>query len=316
VTPPTGAVTIATGLSVVTGVLLAGQAHVNGELEEKMGAAVPAALVSFVVGTAAIWAVVAVTRRLRPARARMRERRARDGRVPLWYLSGGLLGALVVASSAAAAPQVGVSILFVFLVLGQTVGALLVDAAGLGPGAARPPSPSRVLGTALAVGAAVIAAAGQPGGSGGHLVLLVVVVLAGAGIAVQQAANGNLQQVTGEATVVALVSFAVGTLGLAVLAAPLALAGSFGDLHWGVGPWWIYLGGLAGAVFITLAAAIVGLLGVLRLSLATISGQLLGALGFDALAPPAGTDALAWTTVAAVVLTFVAMVVAGLRRPA
>ena len=59
VRPPAGAVGIATGLSVVAGVLLAGQAHVNGELDEKMGAAVPAALVSFVVGTAAIWVVVA-----------------------------------------------------------------------------------------------------------------------------------------------------------------------------------------------------------------------------------------------------------------
>ena len=206
--------------------LLAGQAHVNGELDEKMGAAVPAALVSFVVGTAGIWAVVAVTRRLEPALERLRERRARDGRMPLWYLSGGLLGALVVASSAAAAPLVGVSILFVFLVLGQTVGALLVDAAGIGPGGSQPPSPTRVLGTVLAVGATVIAAVGQPGGAGGHVGLLVVVVLAGAGIAVQQAANGNLQQVTGEASVAALVSFAVGTLGLAALTALLALAGA------------------------------------------------------------------------------------------
>ena len=306
---PAGSVGIATGLSVLAGVLLAGQAHVNGELDEKMGAAVPAALVSFVVGTAGIWVVAAVTQRLKPAAARLRERRARDERMPLWYLSGGLLGALVVASSAAAAPLVGVSILFVFLVLGQTVGALLVDAAGIGPGGSQPPSPTRVLGTVLTVAAAVIAAVGQPGGSSGHVGLLVVVVLAGAGVAVQQAANGNLQQVTGEATVAALVSFAVGTLGLAVLTALLALAGAFPELHWVVGPWWIYLGGLAGAFFITLAAAIVGLLGVLRLSLATIAGQLLGALGFDAVAPPAGAT-LAWTTVAAVALTFVAMVVA------
>ena len=306
---PAGSVGIATGLSVFAGVLLAGQAHVNGELDEKMGAAVPAALVSFVVGAAGLWVVAAVTQRLKPAAARLRKRRARDERMPMWYLSGGLLGALVVASSAAAAPLVGVSILFVFLVLGQTVGALLVDAAGIGPGGSQPPSSTRVLGTVLTVAAAVIAAVGQPRGSSGHVGLLVVVVLAGAGVAVQQAANGNLQQVTGEATVAALVSFAVGTLGLVVLTALLALAGAFPKLHWVVGPWWIYLGGLAGAFFITLAAAIVGLLGVLRLSLATIAGQLLGALGFDAVAPPTGAT-LAWTTVAAVALTFVAMVVA------
>jgi len=312
---PAGAVGIATGLSVVAGVLLAGQAHVNGELDEKMGAAVPAALVSFVVGTAAIWVVVLVTRRLKPAWVRLREHRARAGRVPLWYLSGGLLGALVVSSSAAAEPLVGVSILFVFLVLGQTVGALVVDAAGIGPGGSQPPSPARVLGTVLAVGAAVIAAVGQPSGAGGHVGLLAVIVVAGAGVAVQQAANGNLQRVTGEATVAALVSFLVGTLGLAVLAALVAATGGFPVLHWGVGPWWIYLGGLAGAIFITLAAAIVGLLGVLRLSLATIAGQLLGALGFDAFAPSAGAT-LAWATVAAVVLTFVAIVVASVRRRA
>ena len=210
----------------------------------------------------------------------------------------------------------GVSILFVFLVLGQTVGALVVDAAGIGPGGSQPPSLTRVLGTVLAVGAAVIAAVGQPSGAGGHVGLLAVIVVAGAGIAVQQAANGNLQRVTGEATVAA--SGVVRSWGLSAWRCWLRcspLTGGFPELHWGVGPWWIYLGGLAGAIFITLAAAIVGLLGVLRLSLATIAGQLLGALGFDAFAPSAGAT-LAWTTVAAVVLTFVAMVVASVRRRA
>jgi transporter family-2 protein len=66
-------------------------------------------------------------------------------------------------------------------------------------------------------------------------------------------------------------------------------------------------------VFVAVAAVVVRRLGVLRLGLAVIAGQLLGGLLLDLSAPvsDAGVDAL---TVAGVALTFVAVFLSG--RPA
>jgi transporter family-2 protein len=296
---------------VVAGALLAGQARVNGGLADRLGedtsAAVLTALVSFAVGTVAV-----VTALLASPRARRGVRRWRRADVKWWYCIGGLGGASLVGASAAAVPVIGVALLSVCVVAGQTAGSLAVDEVGLAPGGRRPISLFRIVGSLLAVGALFLGAAGEIGGRA-EPALFAAVAAAGFLVAGQQAVNGRLRLATGDARVAAAVSFVGGTVALAVVTGVLALNGRYADgLPWPDDPV-LYLGGLGGAVYIVLGAATVTRLGVLRLSLASVAGQLLGSVLLDVVVPAPGEE-LHLSTVAAVVLTLVAVAVAGIPR--
>jgi transporter family-2 protein len=286
-------------LAVIAGTALAAQARVNGALRERAGSAVAVALVSFTVGTVFLAGAAALTGRWRAAA------KLRSGTRPWWWL-GGLAGASLVASSAAAVPLVGVALTAVAVVAGATVGSLVVDRIGLSPRGRQPLTRPRLAGAALAVGGLLVGTVGRHGDV--RPWLLLVVVAAGFASAAQQAANGRLQQHTGEALVAATVSFLVGTTALALLVATLAATGALPSLHWPATPG-LYLGGLGGAAYIALCAFTVSRLGVLRLTLGTVAGQLTGGVVLDALTPStrAGLDT---ASVAAAVCTLAAVVVA------
>jgi transporter family-2 protein len=163
----------------------------------------------------------------------------------------------------------------------------------------------------IAITGLVLAAVGRSGGTGGaRLGLLLIVAGAGLVVAYQQAANGHVQQVTGEPLVASLVSFCGGGLITGTASVILLGTGAAGPVTLpSFGHWWLFFGGLGGSSYLALTAATVRRLGVLSLSLATTAGQLLAGLVFDA-ATPTG-EALRWTTVAGAVLAFVAVVVAG-----
>jgi len=167
-------------------------------------------------------------------------------------------------------------------------------------------SAPRIAGSALAVAGVGVAALGRSGDA--HLWLLTAVALAGFGVAGQQAANGHLQRITGDPFVAALVSFTVGTVALTAIVAVLATTGVVHGPDWPGNPV-LYTGGFGGATYIALSAAVVARLGVLRLTLAAVAGQLVGSVLLDAFAPTgARLDA---RTLAATGLALVAVGVAG-----
>jgi bacterial/archaeal transporter family-2 protein len=286
---------------VAAGALLAVQGRINGELGHRLGSAVAAALVSFAIGTLLFAGIVAV--RHRGATRRLLYERGR-----WWWWGGGLAGAAVVASTAEGVPQIGVALVSVCIVAGTAVGALAVDELGLGPGGRQRLSVTRVGGAGLAVAAVTLGALGDRHATV-RPALFGVLFAAGAASAWQQAANGQLRRSAASTPVASLVSFTGGSLALVVLAA------ARGDLAGGGWPsqWWLYLGGGIGAAYIALAAVSVSRLGVLRLSLATVAGQLLGAVLLDVVWPAPGIQLHA-TTVLGVVLTLAAVAVSGLRR--
>lgn len=290
-------------LTVAAGVLQAGQARLNGALEERAGV-LPTSLVSFGVGLVVLAGLVGVSAPRRRAAAGVLA-----GGGKWWWRLGGLGGASVVAVQALGVPLIGVALVSVCLVAGQTVGALVVDRLALGPGGAHPVTAPRVVGAALAVLAVGLGGAGRF-----HSVapvLFALLLAAGVLGAAQAAANGQLREVTGEPLVAALVNFGVGFAVLAAAALAAAAAGSLPAPHWPVNPL-LYGGGLGGTAFIAIAAYTVRALGVLRLTLATVTGQLLGAVALD-LAVPGPGGGLSLYTLLGVVLTLLAVVVAGLR---
>ena len=302
----------ALAIMVVSGALLAGQARVNGGLQDRLGGgsavAVLVALVSFSLGTIWVMAVLLASRRARAAVRRWPEYKEQ---LAWWFFLGGIGGAALVSVSAAAVPIIGVALLSVCTVAGQTAGSLVVDEVGLGPGGKRPITLSRLVGAIVAVAALLLSTVGRVHGDFSPGLVLAITV-AGFLVAGQVAVNGRLAVATGEPRIAACVSFLGGTLVLAVLTGIVAAADWLHPAAWPHEPWF-YLGGIGGAIYILLGAATVAQLGVLRLSLASVAGQLFGSVLLDAIAPSPG-ETLTATTVAGVVLTFVAVVITATSR--
>ena len=279
------------------------QGRINGALGGRLHSAVAAATVSFSVGTLLL--CVHVATRQRKALAALR---ARD--VAWWWWLGGLAGAAVVASTAQGVPEIGVALVTVCVVAGTTVGALGVDQLGLGPGGRQHATAMRIAGAVLAVLAVGLGVLGDR-----HAVvrpaLFAALFLAGAASAFQQAANGQVRRVAGSTAVASLVSFAGGTIALVATA---VVRGDLTGIVW-PGEWWLYIGGALGAIYIALAATAVGEVGVLRLSLATVAGQLVAAVILDVAWPAPGIQLRVQTVVGAL-LTLAAVAVTGLGRRA
>ena len=210
--------------------------------------------------------------------------------------------------SAVAAPEVGVALLTVALVCGSTGGSLPVDAAGLGPAGRRPITLPRVAGVLLAITATAIGAAGARG----HPDMLLLALALGAGVlmSLQSAANGQLARATGEPWAASLVNV---TVGFAVLGAVAIVTLATSSLDGMPSNPLQYVGGLLGAFVVVVGATAVQTLGILRVGLAMVAGQMAGALVVDLVAPAPG-EAVTAATVIGVLLTMAGVVVSGRGR--
>jgi bacterial/archaeal transporter family-2 protein len=303
---------VASGAALAVGALVAVQARVNGNLAEHLGGGsrggVQAALVSFLVGLALATVAVVCFRRLRAAVASVVPA-VRAGDLRWWQCAGGLCGALLIVSQAGTVPVLGVAVFTVSVVAGQTGAGLLVDWAGLGPGGPQPVTGRRLVAAVLAMAAVAVSVSGRLGSTGLSVPLVLLCVVGGAAVSLQTALNGQVGRVSGAALAAAWLSFLVGAVALAVLVAAL------GYWHPLPGQLVLYTGGPMGLVFVAVCAAVVPVTGVLVATLATVSGQVLGAVLLDALAPVPGTS-LQTVTVLGAAMTLVAVVVgSGVRRP-
>ena len=281
---------------------MAVQAYVNGQLSEGLGSPLAAAIASNLVAVVLLLGFAVATRGLIRAVAHLRDPVRRVELRP-WHLLAGLNGGLYLAAGAEAALTVGVAIFSIATVFGQLVGGLVSDRFGLSPAGARPITAPRLLGVVLGLGAVAIAGAGsavelQPW-------LIAGTAAIGAAMGIQQAAMGHITAVTGEPTVAAAINAGGGIL--MVLTIELVLA-ALGD---GLPPLDIaatsptdWLGGVFAAAMLGTVAAVVRRLGLLVLALAMVTGQALGSLAVDILAP---TTSATLATVAGVALAVAAM---------
>jgi transporter family-2 protein len=293
--------TRAVAMTILAGAAISLQSYLNGRLGREVGSATVAAAVNNLVATLATLGIVLATGALPRAVGRVRAL----GRPPLWYFLGGFGGAALVLVSAFAAPEVGVALLTVALVCGSTGGSLPVDAAGIGPAGKRPISRYRVAGVMLAIGATAIGAVGSRGDL--QVLLLSLALVAGIGMALQAAANGQLARATGEPFVASLMNVTLGFAALGTVALVTLATTSLDTLP---GNPALYAGGLLGGFVVVVSATVVQTLGVLRLGLATVAGQTTGALVIDLIAPAPG-EAVTAATVVGVVLTLAAVAISG-----
>ena len=111
------------------------------------------------------------------------------------------------------------------------------------------------------------------------LIAILVVVLAGGATALQAPTNARLATAVASPVNAALVSFAVGTVALGVVAAILHARPDVAATR--ALPWYIWLGGAYGACFVVAAAWGVPRLGVAMTITLMVGGQLLISLALD-----------------------------------
>lgn len=295
-----------------TGVLVALQSRINGQLGQQLGDGFLAALISFGSGFVILSVACLFWRPGRRGIVRVASA-VRTRRIPWWFVVGGTAGALFVLSQTLVVGLVGVALFTVGVVAGQTVSSLAIDRRGMGSMAAKPLTARRLVGAGLALAAVVLAGSSEvrPG-----IAAWVLLVPFAAGLAVgwQQAVNGQVRTIAESALTATFGNFAVGASVLLV-AAVIHTAIVGWPTHFPTTPW-LYLGGLVGTVFIGGQSTIVRSTGVLLLGLAVLSGQLLTAVLFDLLAP-VQSHPIALLTIVGSGLTLVAVATVSLprRRP-
>jgi bacterial/archaeal transporter family-2 protein len=136
-------------LALGLGVLLPVQAGINAQLRTAIGAPLAAALVSFLVGTAALGAGALLARTPVPVTAAW-------AHSPWWYWVGGLIGAVYVAGAIVLAPRLGAATLVAAVVAGQMLTSLVLDQFGWVGFPVHEISAMRLLGAALIIGGVVL----------------------------------------------------------------------------------------------------------------------------------------------------------------
>jgi transporter family-2 protein len=108
---------------------------------------------------------------------------------------------------------------------------------------------------------------------------LALAIIAGFFMAVQAPTNAILGKASGSPLVAAFISFLIGTVALGAIVA--GTAGRLFAPELKLVPWYAWLGGLYGALFVAVAAFGAPKIGVGPLFTAVVAGQLLGAIVLD-----------------------------------
>ena len=276
------------------------QTFLNGRLAGDLGSAALAAAVNNGLALGALLVFGAAT----GAPARL-TRAARQRRRPRWWqLATAAMGAAFVIITTTLAPELGIALLTVAVVCGQSAASLVLDA--LRAERRREAAVDRRARARAALAVAAVAL----GAAGGHddvrVGLLLLGVAGGVAFALQQMAVGYMTRDTGEP--LAGATLAVAMAGARIWLFALVSTGGTAPGGWSAPPLhWI--GGLLGAVVVSVVARVVGPQGALRLTLALVAGQSVGALVLDIAAPVPG-GALTAPAVASVLLTLLAVTIA------
>ncbi len=110
--------------------------------------------------------------------------------------------------------------------------------------------------------------------------IIALLVLGGVGLTLQAAVNARLREAVGAPILSALISFLVGSVPLGILAA-LGVFGRGRMPDLAANPWWIWLGGLFGAFYVTLAVIAVPRVGAAVVIACAVFGQMAAALLLD-----------------------------------
>ena len=299
-------------LAAISGVMIALQARANGELSHRLDNAPQAALISFSSGLFFVAIYAALSPSVKSGLARLRSA-VHNGDIPRWRLFAGALGGSFVAIQTSVVPLIGVAVYSVASIAGQTATSLIVDRIGLTGGGPKLISPRRVGAAFITVFAVLISVADKIEAHSFPFLAVLLAVIAGAFVGVQRALNGQINEHSNQSYATSLLNFITGTSFLVIFISILVLLGRLELQPLPSGPWWIYIGGIIGVIYIAFTSLIVQHLGVLTFTLFSVGGQLFGSLLLDLFAPSQGVS-VSWFLVTGIAMTYIGVVVGGARQ--
>lgn len=267
-------------MGILAGLVLPIQTLVNTRLRASTGTPFSSSMISFAVGTVTLLIVATAITGGDYGIAQAFDE-------PLWIWFGGLLGVVALTGNILLFPHLGAVQTVVLPIAGQVIMGLIVDHFGLFE------SPQSSLTAVRAIGAiivlvgviAVVATPSAATSSEDSATALWLWRLAGfifgCFTASQSAINGHLGQVTGSPVSAALVSFAVGVTALVIVNIVLRWRPRIERPEGKPNPWWMWIGGVLGALFIFGNAALVPQIGTGLTVVAGLLGSMLGSLIID-----------------------------------
>ena len=273
-------------LAVVVGALTAAQSRFNGELSFQIHNGIGAGLISNCVGSIVLIAIALIFKRERIGIVKTISA-LKSGQLAWWEMLGGLGGTIFLSAQGVTVPEIGVAFFTISLVGGQTASSLWVDKIGLTPSGKKPITISRISIAAVTLIAVSIAVYPDLSNSAFKALPILFALVAGVVVAFQQAVNARVNVISERPLATTFFNFVIGAFFLLVaLGINLSRGGSIGRLP--TSPW-LYLGGIFGLIFIAVSAYTLKHIGLLNFITFSVSGQLIGALLFDWLAPTAHT---------------------------
>jgi transporter family-2 protein len=272
-------------LALLAGALLTVQASANLQLSKQTGNPFVASTLQLAVGTGAL-AALATAAGIRGAL----------GLIPgvtWWHLLGGLGSAIYITSAILLFPRLGAVVSVGLFIAGQMLASIALDAFGFLGVVPRPLSVGYALGALAVVGGAAIIVRAQETGAGatdgrrpvpGRLRWVILALIGGAVLPIQGAVNALLRGDLRSPVAAGLISFAVATVAMALLLVPVVRLQNGAKPDLGAlskVPWWGWLGGLCGAIYVTTVFTAIPLIGAAVVVGVTVAGQQVVSVLFD-----------------------------------
>ena len=272
-----------------------------------MGDSLEAALVSFGTGLIFVSLISSVRADVR-AGYRDIFKASKLKQIPSWSLGAGALGASFVAISTHVVPIAGVALFTVASLAGQTAISLWVDHIGVAGGIKTAITKRRLIAAFITVSAVIVSAWDRFAMSDFSILAIILAVFAGSAVGIQRALNGQINSYSKRSFATSQLNFTTGTVFLLLLLFIRSIFTDHSIMSLTSGPWWVFLGGTIGVVYIAFTAVAVQHLGVLEFTLYSVGGMLLGALLLDIFIPTQGTYVSPYL-VASVFLTYLGVIV-------
>jgi transporter family-2 protein len=296
-------------LAALSGILISLQARTNGELSLRLNNGLQAAFISFGSGLILIAIISLFNPTIKSGVRRLRAAVVAKEIAP-WTLFAGALGGTFVAVQTQIVPLIGVAIYSVASIAGQGATSLIVDRIGLTGGGKKAITPRRIAAAFVTVLAVLISVLDRIEAKDLSLIAVFFAGLAGAIVGVQRAMNGLINEHSQQSFTTSLLNFIMGTTTLGIVLLIAVAIGKVEFVAMPAGPWWIYMGGVIGVIYIAFTSTIVQHLGVLTFTIFSTGGQLIGALFIDLISPTKGVSVSAYL-VSGIVMTFLGVLVGG-----
>ena len=230
--------------------------------------------------------------------------------IPIWTLFAGMLGGSFVAFQTQIVPIIGVAIYSVASIAGQTAASLIVDRIGLTGGGKKQITVRRVAAAGVTVLAVLVSVLDRIEAQNLSLFAVIFGGFAGAIVGVQRALNVQINESSRQSFATSWLNFIMGTTFLSIFLSIGVIINRAEIVALPAGPWWMYMGGTIGVIYIAFTSTIVQHLGVLTFTLISVGGQLAGALLIDLYSPTQGVQISAYL-VTGIVMTYLGVVVGG-----